>query len=486
MDFTDKALDGTGSIPISLYVAVDTSYILNIIIECERTVEFFDEWRIQVFNAIMDSYNQKLSNYERAIAAIEVQQGVSIQGRNPDLNRQIEKEELKRSSIELLTKQKFEAFNAMKRTGAQPEIDNQKALKEGGYVKFFEQAFEWHNITYMFYPYFWGRKERWSIVKSFQDNDPKFERFLQAGYARVLVPARPEFAEAVLHYLETGVIWNGEGAPAVDDELYLSIAKEIKDAQTREGGIQVGKSWEIKEPTNLVMLQPNNPPQLPDYSEGPEFEFEPPIATLTLTMGGSTSAANRVVEIDGGTTENVTMNWTAGSQLSTSDIITITADGVSQSFTPPSPGNSISGTQAVSFPSNSNKTLVLTVETSSGESAMDSISISYKWRIYFGFTDSNSPDDPTVQALSNMLADALNLNTSVSHPGGGQKYFSIAFPVSMEGTGVHLKLGGFDVTGDFTRTTRSFTNASGGSTTYVLLVSNNTTEGDYNNLEIIS
>ena len=274
MDTTDKAIDGTGSIPIAIYVAVDTSYMLNIVIECERTPEVVDEWKIKVYNAILDAYNQKLNNYQSAIAAVEIQQGFNIQGRNPDLNRQIEKEELKRASIELLTKQKFDAFNAMKRTDAQPEMDNQKAIEEGGYVKFFEQAFEWHNTTYVLYPYFWGRKERWSIVKSFQDNDPKFEKFLQAGYARVLVPARPEFAEAVLHYLETGVIWNGEGAPAVDDELYLSIAKEIRDAQTQDGAVQVGDPWEVKEPTNLVMLQPNNPPQLPDYSDGSGFAFE--------------------------------------------------------------------------------------------------------------------------------------------------------------------------------------------------------------------
>ena len=31
----------------------------------------------------------------------------------------------------------------------------------GAVVAFFERAFEWENLMYTYYPYFWGRAQRW-------------------------------------------------------------------------------------------------------------------------------------------------------------------------------------------------------------------------------------------------------------------------------------------------------------------------------------
>ena len=37
-----------------------------------------------------------------------------------------------------------------------PLIDVEKACEEGSKIRFFENAFEWQNMTYVFYPYFWA------------------------------------------------------------------------------------------------------------------------------------------------------------------------------------------------------------------------------------------------------------------------------------------------------------------------------------------
>jgi hypothetical protein len=39
-----------------------------------------------------------------------------------------------------------------------PEIDITEARSEGKYIQFLEQPFEWDEITYLFYSYFWGEK----------------------------------------------------------------------------------------------------------------------------------------------------------------------------------------------------------------------------------------------------------------------------------------------------------------------------------------
>ncbi len=93
-------------------------------------------------------------------------------------------------------------------------------------------------MTYLFYPYFWGkRKATWEGVTwidkitGIQDVDPLFEKFLKAGAVRVTVPVRPGFEEAIQNYVSTGQIWNGDEKPTLDDPLYVSIVEEIQQQQ---------------------------------------------------------------------------------------------------------------------------------------------------------------------------------------------------------------------------------------------------------------
>lgn len=268
--YTVSLNDETGVVPFSVMADHPNSYIINVEVLCQRTADSLNKWKISTFNAIVEAYNRQLSAYEEQVAAANIQAGVGILGDNPARNREIEKEELKRAALELFTGQKYEAFDAMRDNQPSqgfPQFKNNESIVEGNYIKFFEQAFEWHNMMYVFYPYFWGRKKNWVVVKSYDDTDPLFVKFLQAGFARVVVPVRPIFTEAVLHYVKTGQIWNGGDPPTIDDDLYLSIVQEIKEAEEDAEGIQMGDPWTVKIPTNLVMLQQAVPPVLPDFSD---------------------------------------------------------------------------------------------------------------------------------------------------------------------------------------------------------------------------
>jgi len=55
-----------------------------------------------------------------------------------------------------------------------------------------------------------------------------------ARAARIIAPVRPDYNEAVLYCDETGEIWNGDGIPAIDNDLYFSLVEELK-AETRGG-----------------------------------------------------------------------------------------------------------------------------------------------------------------------------------------------------------------------------------------------------------
>ncbi|WP_343606645.1 hypothetical protein [Fluviicola sp.] len=267
--YTVSLNDETGIVPFSVMADHPNSYVINVEVLCQRAADTLSKWKISTYNAIVDTYNRSLAAYEEQASAANIQAGVSILGDNPARNREIEKEELKRASLELFTGQKYEAFDAMRDnqpSQGYPQFKNNEAIAEGNYIKFFEQAFEWYNMMYLFYPYFWGRKKNWVVTKNYDDTDPLFMKFLQAGYARVVVPVRPMFTKAVLHYVKTGQIWNGGDPPTIDDDLYLSIVQEIKDAEDDTEGTPVGSPWTVKMPTNLVMLQQTIPPVLPDFS----------------------------------------------------------------------------------------------------------------------------------------------------------------------------------------------------------------------------
>jgi hypothetical protein len=179
-----------------------------------------------------------------AEARLQARNDATISGTNPQTNRETEQTELKKSCISLLTGQRFDLFDATARNAGPlgyPEVDFAEAKAEGAYIQVFEQSFEWNNMTYIFYPYFWGLKQEWPITSQLTDDDPLFTRFLRAGAARVQVPVRLGFEQSLLTYLSTGQLWTGEGTFVNADEdsadpLHLSVVDELK-SQTGDNNV---------------------------------------------------------------------------------------------------------------------------------------------------------------------------------------------------------------------------------------------------------
>jgi hypothetical protein len=222
-------------IPIAIIGWGVLTYAAVIQILCEVTEEAVETWQMETYDAIMSAYQDQKEKYEAQLAQLEVQQGIAISGRNPLINREIEKVELKRAALTQLTGQSFDVFDAMRRGQAPhgfPEMEINEAEEEGKYIQFFEQAMEWNHMMYRFYPYFWGRKEDWPVNLQLNDTDPLFTNFLQAGAARIQIPIRPGYEEAVFYFVETkGEIWEGGDTPHVEDTLYVSIVDEIREDQ---------------------------------------------------------------------------------------------------------------------------------------------------------------------------------------------------------------------------------------------------------------
>lgn len=254
---TTAAFDGI--IPISIDIYDVNSYFVNVVASCLRTGDSYELWQIHTFEKITAAYQALKATYDQQVAQQQTQQGVVIHGQNPGINRQIEKGELKKSCVKLLMDTwQFGAFNAMKQVGDNPpDFEIHQAVAEGKTSQFFEQAFEWVNITYLFYPYFWGRQSQWISKLNTYDEDPLFTQFLQAGAARIVVPVHPAYNDAVMYFLENnGAIWNGGAPPRLNDPMYISLADELRgQSDDLANAVPEGDPWQVVLPTTLVYLQ---------------------------------------------------------------------------------------------------------------------------------------------------------------------------------------------------------------------------------------
>ena len=218
------------SIPISFTSFGVEAYSISVEATCVRTARAMQAWQSRTHDAILRAYQQRLAEYEERLANLLASTRITSLAQSPDENKKLIKEELKKSCVSVFTYQHFDSFGAVELS---PEGYVQVKLKDsevqGGYIRFFEQAFEWEQMIYLFYPYFWGTKFFWLFKMRLDEVDPLFKDFLKAGEARVTVPVRPGFEKAVAHYLETGEIWDGKDPLDITSETYLPIMKEIQE-----------------------------------------------------------------------------------------------------------------------------------------------------------------------------------------------------------------------------------------------------------------
>ena len=232
---TNVLMNGeTGVISASVagYSSVALQLSGTISIKCSLTAAAFDKWRVSIYNLVMTDYARKLAAFESNKKQDPL---IQIKGRNPFLNREIERNELKRHIIALLMCNYFNGMGSMMERVAPcgyPEIDFAKLEKDAPIIQFFEQVIEWNYCSYLFYHSMWARKCKWPELIDEDSGDPLFDKFLMAGAARVQVPIRNGMEDFFTWFLKTGQIWGASGVPPVSgDDEYVSMIQELKESK---------------------------------------------------------------------------------------------------------------------------------------------------------------------------------------------------------------------------------------------------------------
>jgi hypothetical protein len=266
--------DERDSIPLAIDTWHASQVAIAIEVKCQRTDRALDKWRLETHAKLLAAHHAQVSDYEEKLAQLKLQAGVAIRGRNPATNQITIRRELEKNCLSILTDQHFDLFVAVvdSPVNGLPQIDVPEAAAEGAYVRFFEQAFEWEHMSWVTYPYFWGSKDQWDERLGYDDPDPAFVDFLQAGFCRVSVPARPGFEGAIDHFLTFGELWNGGPLPIISSPLYLPIADELAERLDRPGDeVAQGEPWYVRVPTNLVKLRADD--ALPVWEQNEDGEW---------------------------------------------------------------------------------------------------------------------------------------------------------------------------------------------------------------------
>lgn len=196
-----------------------------------------------------------------------------------------------------------------------------------------------------------------------------------------------------------------------------------------------------------------------------EMFFGAQAPTSTLTGG-------EVIEFTALSTVAKTLNWSASRLVATTTLSSITVAGISQSFVQPSAPATVSGTQAVTVPTNVTTVYSNVVLASNGQSSTSTTTFSFQRKIYAGFVTSSTPTDADVIAAANsayvggQFATSFNQSGTLTDP-SSSKYVVFASPLSF---GLPtIKIQGLTV--EYNVTSRTFINQSGYSSSYYILVS---------------
>jgi hypothetical protein len=247
-------------------VAVTTSGLaqctVTVLAKCTLTKEAEDAWRLTVYDTLYNAWASWKRDYDSSLMR-NVFSATTADAGSSQRNEMTIREELKRETISwLLNESPFKGRPGRHQQTPEeqkvdyfPDVDFDKTRRDATIIQFLEQAFEWNNMSWVFYPYYWAARKDWPDRAQLVANDPEFERFLRSGSARVILPARPGFDDAVNNWLAKGVPWLSGRLPAPDEDLYIRIDTEIRELTSpREGGY-AGDDWQSQVSTTMLYLE---------------------------------------------------------------------------------------------------------------------------------------------------------------------------------------------------------------------------------------
>lgn len=259
----------SGKLPVSVNTYSSGSFALNVTAECHLTDWALQEWQNKAFIAIMEAYEEKLKAYKESVVASAVATPTAEQvdySFNPIIGRAIEQRELKRICIEMMTRpfginigqDHYLSANSV----GTFKVNQTAALeKYAEYVRFFEEAFDWEIMAYIFHPYYWGKEGDWNkLIKEKSSADYIFQAFLQSGMAKLTLPVKIGYEKAVLYFFDTGKVWMGHDFLLDSESDPYNTIDSLRIPEEGDEDYEPPATWFTRVPTSLTIIQSSSAP----------------------------------------------------------------------------------------------------------------------------------------------------------------------------------------------------------------------------------
>jgi hypothetical protein len=217
----------------------------SIRLDCTRTRAAEDAWAQKMYGLFATAFQARMDAYRDAQSRAGLE-NTSWAGSLPaEKCREIERRELQRGVLSQLTQNHLEALgNAVlaepAASSARPPapVAQLGTLEDYAHiVTFFEQVFDWLNMSYVFSPYVYGRRSEWARLAVADDADAQFKAFLSAGSVRVQIPVRRG------HEAHAEYFFGGLGVVPLDQRIpWLSAMRSIAEdlAAGARAGFDIG------------------------------------------------------------------------------------------------------------------------------------------------------------------------------------------------------------------------------------------------------
>lgn len=229
----DKGINNFTDITLSNYAELFSQYeVKQLLLPPEDETKQMLVWQMQVYNAIMESYQHTMASYNDRLTRFS---GKNVQS-NPLLLNNIIHSCLESSCHNMLKNVIFE-----------------KIGEEAVFLKrcdqFMQEAFEWNEMTYVF------NDQPSRLSYALQGEDDSLRPFLQASYALVYLPVRPAFNFSILYFLSSGIIAAAPSPFVPVNANDVLVAQQLKRIQQWYMKSQVERSWVITLPTAMQVIQ---------------------------------------------------------------------------------------------------------------------------------------------------------------------------------------------------------------------------------------
>ena len=280
-DFTfSPALPGP-AVGVAINADNFTSLAGSVTLTAELTDEARRAWALEAYGRVSERYEQLRREYEQAViqaTASRPEDEIELpEGSREALARMV-RAELQRTAIDIMRNVAVD-FDLIREhwfadtdgsLGSHPTADLPALHAAEPEVRFLQQAFEWEHLSWILYPYFWGRRTEWRHTVVQTHPDPDFAAFLNAGAARLQIPVRPGFEDLVKHFMETGEVYEGGELPKMGDPGYVRFIDEQLTSLGAPGDEipwppDAPREWDVVAPTSLVLVRSTGETALPTW-----------------------------------------------------------------------------------------------------------------------------------------------------------------------------------------------------------------------------